>query len=307
MTKVRLLILILLSSIAIDCAVGLQELWARGQFRYDLPPGESIRLSLGRMTSMPNGVVFIGGSYATLSDSLSTCMLISRDGGKTWTDAQLKFARSTIGPMVSHGSRMVWALVLSNVEGTQAPERLLISRDAGVYWEEVAWMWGIDGPLAQVDDFRFFDETHGMIWLNNSLGKGQTLETSDAGHSWTPLWSTSRAMDEDPPEAQGDDPGKAVPGSGFFPEVSHTKVSDRGEWYTLRLVTIWRDSGGLVRSDEWLTRCSRLQCRQTYGVQRLDISARKSEEHDRSEQWQTISEIPVNYEIVAGSLRPLDR
>jgi len=307
MTKVRLLILILLSSVAIDCAVDFQALLARGQFRYELPPGEIIRLSLGRMTSMPNGVVFVGGSYGTFSDPIHTCMLISRDGGKTWTDAQLKFARSTIGPMVSHGSRMVWALVLSSVEGTQEPEKLLISHDAGISWEVVPWTWTVNGPLTQVDDFRFFDETHGMIWLNNSLGIGQVFETADAGRSWRSIWPTSRAMDEDPKDSQKDDPVKAVPGSGFFPEVPHTKVSDRGEWYTLRLVTLWRDSGGLVPNSEWLSRCSRAQCRQAYGVERLDISARKSEEHDSPEHWVRISEIPASYEIVGGSLKPLDR
>jgi hypothetical protein len=276
------------------------------QFRYELNPGEIIRLSLGRMTSLPNGIVFLGGSYGTLSDPIHTCMLISRDGGRTWTDAQLKYGSAEIGPMVTYGSKMVWALVLFNAEGAESPERLLISRNAGVSWDEVAWKWrvGPGGPLTQVNDFRFLDEKHGLIWLNTSIGKGEVFETSDSGKSWKSVWKTSRPDDADPPASQKDDPAKDIPGSGFFPEVPHTTVSDGRDIYTLRVIDIWRDVAGLVPADEWMSRCPRSQCRMTYAVERLDHTARKSLEHDRPEQWQRISEIPVDYEVVGGTIRP---
>ena len=51
---------------------------------YDLREGGGgISLSLSAMTSLPNGVVFVGGSVRTLAGPIHKCMLISRDGARS--------------------------------------------------------------------------------------------------------------------------------------------------------------------------------------------------------------------------------
>jgi hypothetical protein len=147
------------------------------------------------MTGLPGSTVLAGGSYRTPAGPVHSCLLISRDGGRTWADLPFRFSGATIGRLESFGASTVWALVLFNAEGAQSPEHLLVSRDGAVTWETIDWTWGPPGPLVEVNDLRLLDETHGTAWLQNSLGHGQLLQTSDAGRSWRPIWDTQAAND----------------------------------------------------------------------------------------------------------------
>jgi hypothetical protein len=172
-------------------------------------------------------------------------------------------------------------------------------------WETIPWKWSPEGPLTEVSDFRFFDEKHGLVWINNSLGKGEVYETSDSGRSWRSLWKTSYG--EAPPFWQSDDPSKAVPGSGFWPEVPHVTEAGAEGYFTLRIQSIWRDAAGKdVPSQEFDNRCPNLDCASVYIVERLNSNERRSEDDEKPEVWRKVGEIPGEYALRGGALKPLE-
>jgi hypothetical protein len=284
---------------------------SRESVPFDYKPwaGRRISLNLSSMTSLPGGIAFLGGYYSA-GEPVHTSLLVSRDGGKSWSEAAPKFGGLQVGQLVSYGTRMAWAMVNTTVEGTESPENLLISRDAGATWETVRWNWSPPGgPLTFVNHFRFFDEQHGQIWITNSGGRGELYETSDSGKSWRSVWRTT-SLEDNPdasPAPQRSDPSRMPPGSGFWPEVLNTTLNEGKNYYTLRARILWRNpAGDVVPSDssEWLQQCSRVQCSQTFSIERLRFEDRRGEEHDSPERWERISEIASEYVVANGSLTP---
>jgi hypothetical protein len=248
------------------------------EIRYDDIEGP-FQLSLSSMTSLPDGVVLLGGSYRTPADPVHSCLLISRDAGKTWAEAPHRFLENTIGRLVSVGREAVWALALFNKEGAASPERLLVSRDAARTWEIVPWTWGPGGPLEEVVDFRFMDASHGLAWVRNSsgFGRGRMLQTSDAGRSWHPIWDTEESSPEDwPLQYPREDvplhasvltpqPGYETPAQGLLRVIEGDGLEDP---FVIERIVYWQ--GRAPRDAVW-------------------------------EKW---SEIPREYVVEKGSLKP---
>jgi hypothetical protein len=256
---------------------------APGSIRYDDFRDEPITLSLESMTSLPNGVAFLGGSFRTPAVPVHSCLLMSRDEGKTWSRMPQAFIEATVSRLVSYGTRMVWALVVNSKEGAEEPQSLLVSRDAGTTWETIPWKWNPPGTLLRVEDFRFLDEKHGIALVRNSVwGSGAMFQSSDSGKSWRRIWNVSPAPD-----------GIENVLYPTEPEPLHTSVWVRQEGYTT-------PAQGLLRvvEDEAAPTTDR------YIVQRIVYWQGRA---PRSAIWETVGEIPREYVIDGGTLKDAAR
>ena len=238
---------------------------AAGPFRYDAFRDEPITLSLESMTSLPNGFAFLGGSYRTPANPVHSCLLVSRDEGKTWSRVPMAFPEATVSRLVSHGTRMVWALIVNSKEGAEEPQYLLISRDAGATWETVPWKWNPPGILLRVEDFRFLDEKHGIALIRNSAGSGAMFHSSDSGRSWRRLWDTERVIEGTEPAVYPTEPeplhatlwvkqeGYSTPAQGLLrvAVADAADAADAAERFIVERIVYWQ--GRAPRSATWET------------------------------------------------------
>jgi hypothetical protein len=255
---------------------------APGSFRYDAFRDEPITLALESMTSLPSGVAFLGGSFRTPADPVHSCLLMSRDEGKTWSRVPLAFSEGTVSHLVSDGTRTVWALIVNSKEGAEDPQYLLISRDAGTTWETIPWKWNPPGTLLRVEDFRFLDSKHGTVFIKSAAGRGAMFQSSDAGKSWRRLWNVE-------PAADGTE--KAV--YAREPEPLHTSVWVRQENYSTPAQGLLRvvDDEAAGAADRFLVQ------RIVYWQGRPAGSA----------TWETVGEIPREYAVEGGTLKEAGR
>ena len=251
---------------------------APGAIRYDAFRDEPITLSLESMTSLPGGVAFLGGSYRTPADPVHSCLLTSRDEGKTWSTVPLAFPEATVARLVSQGTHMVWALIVNSKEGAEEPQYLLMSRDAGTTWATIPWKWHPPGILLRVEDFRFLDAKHGIALIRNSFGSGAMFHSSDSGKSWRRLWDIEPAPD-------GSE-GVVYPTE---PDPLHASVWVKQEGYSTPAQGVLR-----VVEDEAAGTADR------FVVQRIVYWQGRA---PRSAAWETVGEIPREYVVEGQRLK----
>ena len=243
-----------------------------------------VYLSLQSMASLPNNVIFLGGSYRTSANPVHSCILVSRNAGKNWANTPVEFGEATVAKFQTYGKNMVWALIVDSKEGSESPEYLVVSRNAGMSWETVSLSFaGPPGPLLSVDDFRFIDASHGVLSTRNSLGHGRTYQTSNAGKSWKQIWDTT-----------------IDPNFGFFQYPAEAEPLHASLWTQDR-----SDATGLIRVllDETQSKKGMIG---PYSIQHMatpsNTPGASSSPHVN---WENVAEIPYNYAIENGVLRPL--
>jgi len=245
---------------------------------------QEVYLSLQSMASLPNNVVLLGGSYRTSANPVHSCILVSRNAGKNWADTPVKFGEATVARFQTYGKNMVWALIVDSKEGSESPEYLVVSRDAGMSWETVSLSSvGPSGPFLSVDDFRFMDASHGLLSTHNSLGRGRIYQTSNAGKSWKQIWDTS-----------------IDPNFGFFQYPAEAEPLHASLWTQDRA-----DATGLVRVllDETKSQKGTIG---PYIIQHMTTpSYTPGASSSPHVNWENVAEIPYNYAIESGVLRPL--
>ena len=271
---------LLLAGVVWNISSGLSA-QAPGSFRYDVFRDEPITLALESMASLPNGVAFLGGSFRTPADPVHSCLLMSRDDGKTWSRMPQAFIEATVSRLVSYGTRMVWALVVNSKEGAEEPQYLLVSRDAGTTWETIPWKWNPPGTLLRAEDFRFLDEKHGIALIRNSVwGSGAMFQSSDSGKSWRRIWNVEPAPD-----------GTEKALYSREPEPLHTPIWVSQENYSTPAQGLLRVMDDEATSDR-------------FAVQRIVYWQGRPA---RSATWETVGEIPREYVVEGGTLKEAGR
>jgi hypothetical protein len=105
-------------------------------------------------------------------------------------------------------------MVVATTEGSEAPQHILVSQDSGKTWDRTPLPgFGLRGGFASVDEFRFFDATHGIVSIRNLVGRGKVFQSMDGGKTWPLLWETLEGIDveEAPRSSSEPDPlGAAV-------------------------------------------------------------------------------------------------
>jgi photosystem II stability/assembly factor-like uncharacterized protein len=137
-----------------------------------------------------NGLTFPtaakGWIASTCNVGLANALLVSADGGLTWSDQSLPFpatacAETTCtvgGPQFVDGTGFV------TVESQPDTPALLVTRDLGQTWEQLPLPAGLQYPQVT-----FFSPTEGVLAAGETQGEfGSTFyTTADGGQTWTPV------------------------------------------------------------------------------------------------------------------------
>ena len=199
------------TAVALVCWVGAT---ARAAPCEPLPTTRSnaaeVRLDLVEMVSLPPETVVLGGAFHDAANVVQPALLVSDDGGETWSRIPIPIPGAGFGHLVAHGTGWVWGVVSFQQEGVDEPLYLLRSGDSGTTWCRIA----LDGleALYGVELFRMFDDRHGLLVFTEEPfgGDVRAYETRDGGETWRHLWQAEGM----PPEAldtAADYPDRAPP------------------------------------------------------------------------------------------------
>lgn len=150
-------------------------------------------LSLDDLATLPENIIFLGGRLTDNAHRSLPVLLISRDSGRTWNSRVFGFEGAGIENIRTYGITNVWATITFQQEGLHNPEYLLRSVDAGNSWCVVSLAFiDVGDPIIQLDEFRFFDDSKGIMSVSGSHGSISTYSTEDGGINWDRLWKRPR-------------------------------------------------------------------------------------------------------------------
>jgi photosystem II stability/assembly factor-like uncharacterized protein len=187
-----------------DAAMGEDQVWlyrtADGGKYWSLAaaspalPGEAVTAppDSGRIATEcdKSGLEFptatTGWIASTCMARLTNALLVSRDGGTSWSDQSLPLPATTCaggacfiaGPQFAGGTGFV------TVSPEQSAPSLLETRDLGQTWVRMALPAGLQYP-----QITFFSSTQGMLVAAGSQDSFQSTfyTTADGGQTWTPV------------------------------------------------------------------------------------------------------------------------
>ena len=234
--------------------------------------GEQLDLWLDEMVSLPGSVIIVSGEYYAPASTMHPAFLISHDGGRSWQEPGWvhRFGGSGIGHLQTFGESHIWGLVVYLVEGLHYPSDMIRSTDGGKTWGVVGLQYEQLNPLEWASEFRFYDEQHGLLTIDGSIGKLRTYTTTDGGATWKELWSVTT-------DARSADWSYRYPGTA--PELPMN-------------APLWRKE-----SDMFLV-AGAVRARHKDGEYLVEV--RGGEE----KTWTMLSRIPTEYVIRKGRLVP---
>jgi photosystem II stability/assembly factor-like uncharacterized protein len=126
-----------------------------------------------------------GWIASTCNAGLANALLVSHDGGTSWSDQSLPLPATTCpgsacfvaGPKFAGGAGFV------TVETDPGEPALLVTRDLGRTWERIALPAGLQYP-----QITFFSPTQGVLVAGGSQDSFQSTfyTTANGGQTWTP-------------------------------------------------------------------------------------------------------------------------
>jgi photosystem II stability/assembly factor-like uncharacterized protein len=127
-----------------------------------------------------------GWIASTCNSGLTNGLLVSHDGGLSWSDQSLPLPATTCaggacfvrGPQFTRGTGFV------TVDPEPGLPALLETRDLGRTWERIALPAGVQYP-----QITFFSPTQGVLVVAGSQGSFQSTfyTTANGGRTWTPV------------------------------------------------------------------------------------------------------------------------
>ena len=137
-----------------------------------------------------NGLTFptatTGWIAGTCNAGLANALLVSADGGISWSDQSLPLPSSACAgtPCTVGGPQFVDGTGFVTVEPQPETPALLVTRDLGQTWERLALPAGLQYP-----QITFFSPTDAVLVAGRTQGGfGSTFyTTSDGGQTWTPV------------------------------------------------------------------------------------------------------------------------
>jgi photosystem II stability/assembly factor-like uncharacterized protein len=137
-----------------------------------------------------NGLAFPTGTNgwiaSTCNAGLANGLLVTRDGGTSWSDQSLPLSPTTCagGACTVTGPQFVDGAGFLTVEPEPSGATLLVTRDLGQTWEQLPLPAGLQYP-----QITFFSPTQGVLVAGQTQGgfAGTFYTTADGGQSWTPV------------------------------------------------------------------------------------------------------------------------
>ena len=127
--------------------------------------------------------VILAGNLHTQNVTLSSLLLMSNDGGATWTEPHPRLKHASLDHLQLMGFDAAWA-------GGQALFPLprdpfvLTTEDGGKTWQRRTF--AEEGPMGTLDQLWFESRTSGQAVLKTSQ-RYQLFATQTGGSSWTPV------------------------------------------------------------------------------------------------------------------------
>ena len=127
-----------------------------------------------------------GWIASTCNAGLADALLVSRNGGTSWSDQSLPLPATTCagGGCMVEGPKFVHGVGLMTVEAQPDGAALLVTRDLGQTWAQLPLPAGLQYPQVT-----FFSPTQGVLVAGEAQGAfgGTFYTTDDGGQSWTPV------------------------------------------------------------------------------------------------------------------------
>jgi photosystem II stability/assembly factor-like uncharacterized protein len=137
-----------------------------------------------------NGLIFptatAGWIASTCNAGLANSLLVSRDGGTSWSDQPLPLSPTACaaGACTVTGPQFVSGSGFLTVEPEPSGAALLVTRDLGQTWNQLSLPAGLQYPK-----ITFFSPTQGVLVAGESQGAfgGTFYTTADGGQTWSPV------------------------------------------------------------------------------------------------------------------------
>jgi photosystem II stability/assembly factor-like uncharacterized protein len=127
-----------------------------------------------------------GWIAGTCNAGLANALLVSQDGGVSWADEPLPLPASICagGACTVSGPQFLDGTGFVTVDPEPAGAALLVTRDLGQTWDQVALPTGLQYP-----QITFFSPTQGVLVARETQGAfgGTFYTTADGGQTWTPV------------------------------------------------------------------------------------------------------------------------
>jgi photosystem II stability/assembly factor-like uncharacterized protein len=127
-----------------------------------------------------------GWIASTCNAGLANALLVSRDGGASWSNQSLPLPSATCAETACYvsGPRFAGGLGLVTVESVPGTPALLATRNLGRSWQRIALPAGLVYP-----QITFFSATQGVLVAGATQGSFQSTfyTTANGGQTWTPV------------------------------------------------------------------------------------------------------------------------
>lgn len=133
------------------------------------------------------GRVFAAGNLHTDAMTLSSILLATEDGGKTWHEAHERVQGAGLDQIQFADLETGW-ISGQTLGGVPRDPFLLLTRDGGKTWR--AQPVFADGGAGAIEQFRFDSRTHGVLWMDRIASEEggkhyEVYESQTGGESWS--------------------------------------------------------------------------------------------------------------------------
>lgn len=132
------------------------------------------------------GRLFLAGNLHTESATLSSILLASEDGGKSWYEPHERIRAAGLDQIQFFDLESGW-IAGQQLGALPRDPFLLVTHDGGKIWRARP-IYG-DSRVGAIDYFRFDSKTHGLLWIDRTQGAEagahyEAFESMTGGESW---------------------------------------------------------------------------------------------------------------------------
>src|SRR5581483_11200736 len=171
--------------VAYDCAPA--ELQAAGLACSEEDPC-SVYLELANADTA-GSKIFVTGNLHTPMATLDSILLVSDDGGKSWTEPHPRLHSSGLDQIQFVDPQTGW-ISGANLQSAPRDPFFLVTTDGGKTWRERPIF--DESRVAAIEGFHFDSPANGTLWIDATLdsGKHEEYSTENGGEAWA---ATDRA------------------------------------------------------------------------------------------------------------------
>ena len=143
-------------------------------------------LELVHVEETTSGIVVVGGLHST-AENVSSIMLLSEDGGESWSEPTGRIPRATFEKAQFSDRDHGWAAGTSGAAGAGRRTFFAVTADGGKKWRRFDVRAGGEERSGLIVDFRFDTPKHGYVILEKpaATDRFELYETFNGARSWS--------------------------------------------------------------------------------------------------------------------------